>query len=144
MAVKRQARFGYRREVLSFPFIIPSGTSAFESLTDWLAGFTGTIEKASIAVTNVAGAGAGASRALRLVRTRGSTDTDFASTTLVLAEANTLGATKDMTLSTTAANLDFVDDDKWSVMGDAAGAVTYTTPPQGVILVTVRAKPQQA
>lgn len=143
MAVKRAARFGYRREVLSFPFIIPSGTSSFESMTDWLPGFTGTVEQVDLVVTNVVGAGAGASRALRLVRTRGSTDTDIATGTVVLAEVNTLGAKKSMTLSTTPANLDFVDDDKFSIMGDAAGAVTYTTPPQGTMLVVVRAQPQQ-
>lgn len=142
MAVKRQARNGWNYFAQNFAIAIATGTSAEELMTDWEPNFTGELVGAEIVVGAIAGAGAGASRTLTLVRTRGSTDTNMATLTAVLADLSTKGAKKAMTLDTTAGYLKIVDDDKIS-LAVANGGTQFTTGFSGTLVLKFRAKPQQ-
>jgi hypothetical protein len=142
MAVKRSARFGYNRVVISIQVAIATGTSAEELVTDMPFGFSGTLESAALVSSVVAAAGAGASRPATLVRTRSATDVTMASKTLVLDDMDAKGQVNQLTLSTTAANLDFVDDDTFSLA--LAGSGTQFTAFTGALVLVCRARPQQA
>ncbi len=142
MAVKRKARFGWTRSTLSIPFSIAAGTSAEEAVTDYIPGYSGVVERVNIAASMVAATGAGASRDISLVRTRGGVDTTMATATVVLANLDTKGEHVGLTLATSPADLEFVDDDTLSIMIAAGG--TQFTAFTGVMLIRNRQQPQQA
>lgn len=137
----REARNGFIRHEILVPFAMASGTSAEEFLTDMVMGYEGYLEAADMIASVAAGAGAGASRPVSVVRTRGSTDVDMATLTAVLADLNAKGKVKGFTLSATKEYLRFIDGDKLSVA--VAGSGTQFTALSGVVRLVVREKPQQ-
>jgi hypothetical protein len=99
---------------------IPSGTAAVEWVTDWTPGYGFTIESVTGYITT-AGAGAGATRVLRVLK---GTATVVATVTLALADATPTG--KAIAFTVTPANATFLDTDVLTVDSVAAGAVSFT------------------
>jgi hypothetical protein len=133
----RPAAYGFVRGQFNFAANFPAGTGLIESLTDFVPGFAFVIEKVSVVVDTV-GAGAGASRALRITK---NTSDSAASRTYVLADSTPVGKSVDLTLGTEA-DRTFDDDDALSIEWLAAGAVAYTAG-RFVIVIQYRTRPQR-
>jgi hypothetical protein len=131
----REAPFGVIRSTLNVYIPIPSGTSAAEIITDWVAGFGYTVESVKAYVA-VAGTGSGATRTLRVIK---GASTVVASGTVTLAGTDTLG--EQTALSVTAANAEFSDTDTLTV-DFASGGTAFTAGALNLV-ITLRQKPQR-
>jgi len=116
---REAAGAGWIRTQLGIYVPIPAGTGAAEIVTDFIPGFHAFIEKVRAYVA-VVGAGAGATRTLRLLK---GASTVVASATVTLASTDTLGEEQVFTL--TDANKEYVDADTWTV-DFAAGGTAFT------------------
>lgn len=116
--------FGLIRTPFAFRINVASGTSAEEYVTDIVFGYRCTLEKAYF-VASGDGAGAGATRLFRVVKTSGTTDYVAASATIALASTQTKGAVTAFTLSTTPSDYEWFDADKLTL--DVTGAGTQFT-----------------
>lgn len=128
------AGVGWVRAQLVIPITIPAGTGAAEIITDHNPGYKRVIESAA-AFVGVAGAGAGATRTLRIIKNAA---TVVASATVTLAGTATLGTLID--LPVTAADAEFLDADTFTV--DFASGGTAFTGGQLNLIVNYRTRPQ--
>lgn len=130
----RQKIYGVQRGVINHYAPIPAGTGAVELITDWVSGFTYTIESVKAYVA-VAGTGAGASRTLRVLK---GASTVAATGTLTLTGTDTVG--KETALTVTAANARFSDSDVLTLDLDSGGTA-FTAGALNVV-ITYRQHPQ--
>jgi len=98
---------------------LPAGTGAAEIVTDWVGGFGFTIESVKAYVA-IVGAGAGASRTLRVLK---GASTVVATGTVTLTSTDTLG--EENVLAVTAADAVFLDADTLTV-DFASGGTAFT------------------
>ena len=133
----RNGPFGWIRTVENLRITVASGTSAEEYLTDLVPGFQ-RILVAAYFISDGSGAGASASRLIRIVK---GASTVAASRTLVLANTQTIGLASAFTLSTTASDYQFYDADTLTIDVTAAG--TQFTTLTGTIKMVWKQKPQQ-
>ena len=133
----RNGPFGWIRTIENYPIVVASGTSAEEYLTDLVPGFQ-RILVAAYFISDGSGAGASASRLIRIVK---GASTVAASRTLVLANTQTIGLASAFTLSTTASDYQFYDADTLTIDVTAAG--TQFTTLTGTIKMVWKQKPQQ-
>lgn len=131
----RSAPYGVTRGTLSLYHALPAGTGAVEIVTDFVAGFTYTIESVKAYVA-VAGTGTSASRTYRVLK---GASTVAATATLVLADTDTVG--KEKAFSVTAANATFGDADTLTV--DFASGGTAFTAGAVNLVITYRQHPQR-
>ena len=131
----RRAPYGVLRGALNFTIPIPAGTTAAEIVTDWVGGFEYTVESVKAYVA-VAGAGAAATRTLRVLK---GASTVVASVAVALADTQTLGAEK--VVPVTAANATLRDTDPLTV--DFASGGTAFTAGQLNLVITYRQHPQR-
>jgi hypothetical protein len=131
----RKAPYGVNRGTLSFNVLLLSGTGAVEFVTDWVAGFTYTIESVK-AYVQTAGAGTSASRTLRVLK---GASTVVATATVLLAEVDTIG--KERALTVTAANATYSDTDVLTV--DIASGGTQFTAGELNLVIVYRQQPQR-
>jgi hypothetical protein len=124
----RKAPYGVHRGTLNFYHPLPTGTGAVEIVTDWVGGFTYTIESVK-AYTQVAGTGSGASRTYRVVK---GASTVAATATILLAETDTVGKEKAFTV--TAADATFSDTDTLTV-DFANGGTAFTAGAVNLVIV---------
>ena len=133
----RQGHNGWIRTIENLRIVVASGTSAEEYLTDITPGFQRELVAAYF-VSNGDGAGASASRLIRIVK---GASTVAASRTLVLADTQTKGLVSAFTLSTTPSDYQFFDASTVSIDVTAAG--TQFTTLTGTIKMVWKQKPQQ-
>lgn len=131
----RKAPYGVTRHQLPVYVPLPAGTTAAEIVTDWVGGFTYTLESAKAYVA-VAGAGAGATRTFRVLK---GASTVVATGAATEAGTATLGA--EIVLTVTAANATFSDTDTLTVDFDAGGTA-FTAGALNLVL-TVRQDSQR-
>lgn len=124
----RKAPYGVHRSTLSVYHAIPTGTGAVEIVTDWVAGFTYTIESVKAYVA-VAGTGAGATRTYRVLK---GASTVAATRTLALADTATVGA--GIAFTVTPANATFSDTDTLTV-DFASGGTAFTAGALNLVIV---------
>lgn len=129
---------GWIRGQFNFYVPLPSGTGAVEFVTDMVPGFKFYVEAVKAYVVT-AGTGTSASRTLRLIKTVGTTDTTVATTTLLLAETDTVG--KEKVVAVTAANAEFLDSHKLTL--DVASGGTAFTAGALNVCIQYRTRPQQ-
>jgi hypothetical protein len=115
----RDKAYGFQRSSFGVYIPIPAGTGAAEIVTDWVAGFRFVIEKVRAYVA-VVGAGAGATRTLRVLK---GASTVVATGTVTLASTDTLG--EEQSLTVTAANASYEDTDVLTV-DFASGGTAFT------------------
>jgi hypothetical protein len=130
----REAIYGVQRGALNVYIPIPAGAGAAEIITDWLGAYGRTIESAKAYVA-IAGTGAGATRALRILK---GASTVVATGTVTLANTATLGA--EIALTVTAADATFDDDDVLTV--DFAAGTAFTAGALNLV-ITFRERPQR-
>jgi len=129
---------GWIRGQFNFYVLLPTGTGAVEFVTDHVPGFKFYVESVKAYVI-VAGTGSGASRTLRLIKTVGTTDTTVATTTLLLADTDTVG--KEKVVAVTPANAEFLDSHKLTL--DVASGGTQFTAGSINVCVQYRTRAQQ-
>jgi hypothetical protein len=137
MPTRQDFPWAWARMPLSIYAPIPAGTGAVEAVTDLVPGFAFQVEKATVAVA-VAGTGAGANRTIRVLK---GASTVVATGTLTLANAGTVGALVELTVTDDGAANAFEDADVLTVDFPSAGAVAFSAGAIMLILV-LRAKPQ--
>jgi hypothetical protein len=128
------AGIGWVRGELTIPITLPAGTGAYAAVTAFAPGFKRIVESVA-AFVGVAGAGAGASRTLELLKNA----VVVATGTLTLANTATPGAA--VALAVTDANAEFLDADTLTVDMPAGG--TAFTGGAVVVVIKYRTRPQQ-
>lgn len=131
----RDAAYGWVRSALNIYIPIPAGTGAAEIVTDLVPGFRFIVEKVSAFVA-VVGAGAGASRTLRVLK---GASTVVATGTITLASTDTLG--EENVLAVTAADATFEDASQLTV-DFASGGTAFTGGALNLVVI-LRTKAQR-
>lgn len=137
MPARQDFPWAWARAPLGIYAPIPAGTGAVEAVTDLVPGYAFQVEKVT-AVVQVAGAGAGANRTIRVLK---GASTVVATGTLTLANTGTVGALVALTVTDDGAANDFEDGDTLTVDFPSAGAVAFSAGAIMLILV-LRTKPQ--
>ena len=132
---REAAGAGWIRSQFNIYVPLPAGTGAAEIVTDFIPGYHLFIEKVRAYVA-VVGAGAGATRTLRLLK---GASTVVASATVTLASTDTLG--EEQVLTITDAAKEYVDADTLTVDFPAGG--TAFTGGALNLIVQYRARMQQ-
>lgn len=130
----RQRPYGALRGQINAYVALPAGTGAVEIITDWVGGFTYTIESVKAYVA-VAGVGSGATRTFRVLK---GASTVAATATITLAATATVGA--EVAFTVTAANARYADADVLTV--DFASGGTAFTAGAVNLVITYRQHPQ--
>lgn len=126
---------GWIRGQFNIYIPMPAGTGAVEFVTDHKPGFRFYIEKV-LGYWQVAATGSGASRTFRVLK---GASTVVATTTLVLADGDTVG--KEKVLTVTPANAEYGDADVLTV--DMANGGTAFTAGALMLAIQYRTRPQQ-
>ena len=132
----RGARFGWARSTLGLYIPLPAGTALAEVITDLVLGYKAYVEKA-IFSTAVIGAGAGATRTMRVIK---GASTVVATGTVALATTDTPGEQIALTVTDDGGTNYFDDSDTLTVDFPAGG--TAFTGGAGNLVLVLRGQPQ--
>ena len=132
---------GYAYTVDDIPIhIIDTGTAAQEWMTDHVGGFARELVSATYVQGSTAGAGAAASRPVRVIK---GASTVMASVSLLLASTNAgEGVLTALTMATALTDRRLGDADTLTI-DVAASGTQFTTGPAGFLRLVWKSRPQQ-